>query len=1040
MQRRSTTSAAAGVASTSEPRARVVPQRHGGASSGEPTTFRATDSFKTGVFVTPYDRDDRRVDAMDARDDDAPMFDPIARNESEPSRALRGRAYAECWRTLDGHVARVLERANAGAFERLIGFVRETHERRFGGSVVVPGSDGSGIHGFSSGRGGGRGDGDATTAMTTAAGRADARVPVGVVLAGGVNSDDHEETFAALTNTLRRGGDAHCALLRSRDLKARAGVGAGGVGVAFGVVARQLDRTGAHWGAKSMRALRRWYEETLVERVERIGDGAETTTTTSTGQDGEDEENAIPAGKKRGRERGGDDSAPASPAGGRKLRRRGGKEGSSGKLKGKFNGIRGVGGVHDDFESYPVIQGRSCPVVIVVEDTEGFDARVLDSFLRSVSEFVSSVPVIVLLGLATSVSTLQGMLPAATAAMLNARAFQLWAPGKMMEAVQEEVLLSPERAPAFGSDVLNTLHTRFKEHDFSLAAVRRALHLLTLTHFMTKPLSAACMLLGTDPTTAHPDGEESDDEYGDAIDHFVRDLDADSVVYARRKYLTDILDANDDDAATRRALAAALKDVYRLRKRWTQSLKCVQVVCEATETKMKKSVTTMADLLLDASRSDYFASEEEEEEGSARRAPRKSPGTRLLDLTCARLRNEFTTEELGELAKKMITFLDDDDVMRTAEGSELRFLLTSIEDGMFKDNEVPDEATPLAVDETDDDEVAGDRVQVDARGQGDENAAAQANDENQALELLMNSRKMRGGFVRTPAPLREMTTQRTEAKDDDGLVLPKSPVRGRSAPGALPAVAPASTTTPLSANTGALVVKKKSRPSKPARSEAADAFCDIFRAVARKYASRPPESLPASGIFVITDVDCVRYGLQASPRLTLENTLTDPSCVLGCSCCQRDAGGDVRAALRIPRSLPDTAAAYRLLAMFGEQANIHDWFKKFCTLHASSHKSQANGGQASSKTTRAASASREAEAAEEHLKQQRGKATFGLPRETLWELQARFTRAVAELEFLGIARPHQKGRKGVEYMVRTAFPLDKLSRDRESYRDRGRTA
>lgn len=998
------------------------------------------DSFKSGVFVTPYDRDDRRV--ADDPDDafDAPMFDPIARGESDASRAARGRAYAECWRTLDGHVARVLERANAGAFERLVGFVRETHAARFGG--VRGRRDGDLNGGMSTLECGGGGNALSTT-TSNVAGRADARVPVGVVLAGGVNSDDHEETFAALTNTLRSRGDAHCALLRSRDLKARAGVGAGGVGVAFGVVARQLDRTGAHWGAKSMRALRRWYEETLVERVERIGDGTETTT----GQDGEDEDKDTldPAGKKRGR----DDSAPSSPAGGRKLRRRGGKDGSQlGTFKGKFKGRIGGDAMKD--ESYPVIQGRSCPVVIVVEDTEGFDARVLDSFLRSVSEFVSSVPVIVLLGLATSVSTLQGMLPAATAAMLNARAFQLWAPGKMMEAVQEEVLLSPERAPAFGSDVLNTLHTRFKEHDFSLAAVRRALHLLTLTHFMTKPLSAACALLGTDPTTPRPDGEESDDEYADAIDQFVRDLDADSVVYARRKYLTGTVDANDDDAATRRALASALKDVYRLRKRWTQSLKCVQVVCEATETRMKKSVTTMADLLLDASRSDYFASEEEEEKESAtaRRAPRrKSPGTRLLDLTCARLRNEFTTKELGELAKKMITFLDDDDVMRTAEGSELRFLLTSIEDGLFKDNEVPDEATTFAEDdETDDEVIAGgvERVRVDAvrSRQGDENAAAiQANDENQALELLMNSRKMRGGFVRTTAPLRETTTQRTEEEDDGGLVLPKSPVRGRSAPSALPAPAPASATSPLNANTGALVVKKKKNNTRPSRSEAADAFCDIFRAVARKYASRPPESLPASGIFVITDVDCVRYGLQASPRLTLENTLTDPSCVLGCSCCQRDDGGDVRAALRIPRSLPDTAAAYRLLAMFGEQANIHDWFKKFCTLHASSHKSHANGGHASSsKTTRAASASREAEAAEEQRKQQRGKGTFGLPRETLWELQARFTRAVAELEFLGIARPHQKGRKGVEYMVRTAFPLDKLARDRESYRDRGRTA
>ena len=110
------------------------------------------------------------------------------------------------------------------------------------------------------------------------------------------------------------------------------------------------------------------------------------------------------------------------------------------------------------------------------------------------------------------------MLPAATAALLNARAFQLWAPGKMMEAVQERVLLSAERVPAFGSEVLNVLHTRFKEHDFSLAAVRRALHLLTLTHFMTEPLSAVLPLLAQDASDACADGEDSDDEYGDAID------------------------------------------------------------------------------------------------------------------------------------------------------------------------------------------------------------------------------------------------------------------------------------------------------------------------------------------------------------------------------------------------------------------------------------------------------------------------------------------------------------------------------------------
>ena len=53
-----------------------------------------------------------------------------------------------------------------------------------------------------------------------------------------------------------------------------------------------------------------------------------------------------------------------------------------------------------------------------------------------------------------------------------------------------------------------------------------------------------------------------------------------------------------------------------------------------------------------------------------------------------------------------------------------------------------------------------------------------------------------------------------------------------------------------------------------------------------------------------------------------------------------------------------------------------------------------------------------------------GKETFSLEKRRLWELQARFTRAAAELEFLGVARPVK--RRKVEYMQRTAFPLDQL--------------
>ena len=54
------------------------------------------------------------------------------------------------------------------------------------------------------------------------------------------------------------------------------------------------------------------------------------------------------------------------------------------------------------------------------------------------------------------------------------------------------------------------------------------------------------------------------------------------------------------------------------------------------------------------------------------------------------------------------------------------------------------------------------------------------------------------------------------------------------------------------------------------------------------------------------------------------------------------------------------------------------------------------------------------------------KHTFGLDKRKVWALQARFTRACSELEFLGMASARRL--KKVEFLVRTAFPLDFASK------------
>ena len=115
-------------------------------------------------------------------------------------------------------------------------------------------------------------------------------LPTGLVLAGGVNADDHEETFASLAKFLAK-SDFHCALLQSKDVKTRksgfgGGIGGGGMNNSVGgsttfassaasrgilgdcvsLVARQLESRNAAPGGVSV-------EEFLNPREHHLGGG-----------------------------------------------------------------------------------------------------------------------------------------------------------------------------------------------------------------------------------------------------------------------------------------------------------------------------------------------------------------------------------------------------------------------------------------------------------------------------------------------------------------------------------------------------------------------------------------------------------------------------------------------------------------------------------------------------------------------------------------------------------------------------------------------
>ena len=99
--------------------------------------------------------------------------------------------------------------------------------------------------------------------------------------------------------------------------------------------------------------------------------------------------------------------------------------------------------------------------------------------------------------------------------------------------------------------------------------------------------------------------------------------------------------------------------------------------------------------------------------------------------------------------------------------------------------------------------------------------------------------------------------------------------------------------------------------------------------------------------------------------------------------------------------MPDAGAAYALLCATGtEFVNVHDWFQDFVALHT--QPSGGPGAQAGRKRPRAERDRDKGGAAE--------KATAAVAKERLWALQARFTRALAELQTLGFIRPAKRKR------------------------------
>ena len=638
------------------------------------------------------------------------------------------------------------------------------------------------------------------------------------------------------------------------------------------------------------------------------------------------------------------------------------------------------------------------------------------------------------------------------------------------------------------------------------------MHLLTLDHFMTQPLSAlATAAVAAADAYAEADGDGDGDAWNFVDDPMecLANVDADVAAIASRasrrsrryappaaaRCRTAACDelltpkslhwarknlgaregrrwVPEDPEEARAAIADALADAYFARRRWALALRCVAVAAAAVGLRGDKA--ELANLIVDASSVKWMASDVSGGEGTDEGDEGTSQGEKLVRTVCGRLeRGEAGAEGLKRLLARWRRIVALDPETHAEHGAFLAE--TDVSDG--DDAKGADEGADEDVDvvrerERENGAARAESAEPETGPEGD-SADVKNADPGASPRRDTETNPRPRGAIQPPARLgRGLTGRRSpppfriQPRPGPGARprgFGSSPARvsgwcggcrprrfalgappGRNARARSRSPPPSAAKVRAAAAAAANADKKEHQLATGDDRPAADSddavgtdaparAAAFLRAMTRARAFRPPASLRAHELFCVGSTTCLRQAVQAAPRLALEQTMATPRGKLRCGCCP--AGGGPAT------SLPDTCAAYNLLQDHGETANVHEWFRTFCELHEPPDSGAGRRGvRARGKKSVAGSAREEGDAegdkngvgagaagekgTESGTEKGTEKGTFGLEKRRCWELQARFTRAAAELEFLGVARPVK--RRKVEYMQRTAFPLDQL--------------
>eukprot|EP00249_Psilotum_nudum_P019366 c27218_g1_i1 orf=154-2214(+) len=132
------------------------------------------------------------------------------------------------------------------------------------------------------------------------------------------------------------------------------------------------------------------------------------------------------------------------------------------------------------------------PLVIIIENAEQCNSAVLSDFLSVLSEWITELPLVLIMGMATTTDALRNLLPASGLRLLHVKKFTLQCPYDYLKNIIRAVLLEPLNGFYFGFEVMKFFLSRFRSHDTTITSFLRALKMACMEHFCSQPLSFLC--------------------------------------------------------------------------------------------------------------------------------------------------------------------------------------------------------------------------------------------------------------------------------------------------------------------------------------------------------------------------------------------------------------------------------------------------------------------------------------------------------------------------------------------------------------------